>query len=281
MMKRRPILLYVLYAFTLVSVVGFATYGRHPEWLAGQSPMAIQFYAMSFRFFALGQVVLAGIVMIAFLIRHVRWKWITAFVAIYAISLGSELLGTTYGVPFGAYSYSAALNPMWLDRVPVGIPLSWFYMAVPSFALAMWLLPEKGALHRIAFGSFILLAWDLALDPAMSSATKYWQWGEEGPYYGMPLLNLFGWYLTGLLLMGALALLRAESWISKLPIPWLSGFYAANILLGLGISLAAGLWLTLVFTAIALIGTAAAAAALGGRDMFLEAPEPGRLIVDG
>ncbi|HZJ01077.1 MAG TPA: carotenoid biosynthesis protein [Gemmatimonadaceae bacterium] len=265
MTRPRSIALLLLYLFTAVSIAGYASFGRHPEWLASQGPAAITIYAVSFRFFAIGQVILAGVTMISFLIRHARWKWVTAFIALYSISLACELLGTTFGIPFGAYSYSAALNPMWLSRVPLGIPLSWFYMAVPSYAFALLLVPKAATLRRITLGSFILLAWDLALDPAMSSATKYWEWAEQGSYYGMPLLNLFGWYVTGVLLMGALALLRAESWISRLPVRWLAGFYGVNLLLALGISISAGLWLSLVLTVAAFSITIVVASIFSGR----------------
>lgn len=251
---RRPIGLWILYAFTAVSIVGFAVFGLHPERLASLSPTGIRFYSISFRFFALGQVFLAGAVMILFLTRRAQLKWVPAFLVLYAISLVSELVGTGYGIPFGAYSYSAVLKPMWLDRVPVGIPLSWFYMALPAYAIAMSLFSgRRKTLQRIALASFLLLAWDLALDPAMSSAIKYWEWGETGPYYGMPLLNLLGWYVTGVALMGALAFLKVDLWVAGLPLQWLAGFFGANVLLAIGISAAAGLWLAPVFSIGALI----------------------------
>lgn len=106
--------------------------------------------------------------------------------------------------------------------------------------------------RRILFGSLILLSWDLALDPAMSLVTKYWIWGTEGPYYGMPLLNLGGWYFTGLVLMAALAMLRADRWVVALPLGWLVAFYAANLVLPVGMSIAAGLWGAVAATGAAL-----------------------------
>lgn len=245
--------LWTLYAFTLISIAGFATFGLHPELLAQHSPSSLEFYAISFRFFAIGQVFLAGLVMFGFLFRYAGLKWVPAFILLYALSLGSELLGTSFGVPFGAYSYSDVLKPMWLDKVPVGIPLSWFYMAIPAYALALHALPAKArATSHIAFASLILLAWDLALDPAMSGATRYWEWDESGPYYGMPLLNLFGWYVTGIALMSALSLLRTERWLRPLSIRWLGWFYAANVLLPLGMTTAAGMWGAVVATLIVL-----------------------------
>jgi len=234
--------LWALYAFTALAVAGFASFGTHPGLLA-RHPGAAGFYGVAFLFFSRVQIVLAGAALAVFLTAHARGRWLAAFAVLYAVSLCSELAGTTAGVPFGPYAYTRALGPRWFGHVPLLIPLSWFFMAVPSYALARTLLPigHRGW-ARVLLASFILLSWDLSLDPAMSHATRYWEWGTDGPYYGMPLLNLFGWYATGVALMGALAALRADGWIARLPARWLAGFYAANLLLPLGMIVARGLW---------------------------------------
>jgi uncharacterized membrane protein len=103
----------------------------------------------------------------------------------------------------------------------------------------------------VFLGSLILLIWDLALDPAMSYATAYWVWEQPGAYYGMPWLNLFGWYVTGLALMGALAWQGADRWLPSVSVGWLGAYYGANLLLPLGMSVAAGLWGVVVVTLLA------------------------------
>jgi uncharacterized membrane protein len=251
--------LWILGAFTAASVLGFATFGLHPALLAEVPPRFAGFYGTAFRFFAVGQVWLAMGVVAVLLVRRTGARWLPAFAALYAISLGAELLGTTHGIPFGAYRYSALLDPMWGGHVPVVIPLSWFYMAVPSYALAMLALPgPRRTAARVGLASLVLLAWDLSLDPAMSYATRYWVWESTGPYYGMPWLNLFGWYVTGLALMGALAALRADGWIARLPAGWLVVFYLLNVALATGMNLAAGLHGAVAVTLLALAATAAA-----------------------
>ena len=254
---RRPdnIGLALLYVFTVVALLGFATFGLNPGLLA-QMPESAEFYAISFLFFAQTQIWLAFAVLALFLVMFARWKWLTAFVAVYLISLGSELAGTTVGLPFGEYAYTAALGAKWFGHVPYLIPLSWFFMALPSYALARAAFPNK-VVNRVLMGSLILLAWDLALDPAMSKATAYWVWAEPGTYYGMPWLNLFGWYVTGLALMGALTLLKADEWVARLPVGWLAAFYGANLLLPVGMSVAAGMWGAVAATVIVLAATTA------------------------
>jgi uncharacterized membrane protein len=253
--------LWVLCAFTVFTLAGYASFGLHPRLLV-RFPEAAGIYAVAFRFFAVGHVLIAGSVLILFLALRVGGRWLAAFAALYGISLGSELLGTSLGIPFGEYGYTQLLGAKWFGLVPLVIPLSWFFMALPSYALALRALPApEAAGRRVLLASLILASWDLALDPAMSHATQYWVWGEAGPYYGMPLLNLFGWYVTGLLLMGALAALRSEAWIRELSPKWLGGFYLANLALPLGMSAAAGLWGAVAAT-LAALGIAYGAARL-------------------
>lgn len=245
--------LVTFYVFTLLAVAGYATFGLHPELLA-RTPGAIEVYAVAFTFFPRAHVVLGFAVLALFLVRRTGARWVPAFLACYALSLGSELAGTTIGLPFGAYHYTPGLGPRWFGHVPVLIPLSWFFMALPSYLLARAALPADrrdgpGARAVVVIvGSLVLLAWDLALDPAMSWVTKYWVWGEEGPYYGMPLLNLFGWYVTGLVLMVALARFGADRWGDALPPRWLLAYYGANLLMPLGMMAAAQLWAGVAFS---------------------------------
>ena len=172
---------------------------------------------------------------------RVGGAWIRAAIALYVISLGSELLGTTLGIPFGPYRYTDGLGIKWFDHVPILIPASWFMMALPSYALASrWVTAHRVARLLVAAG--LLVSWDLALDPAMSSLMPYWVWGTPGPYYGMPLLNLGGWYVTGVVLMGALAWLRVDRWLVDVPTAPLLGIYGANLALPVVMAGAAGLW---------------------------------------
>ena len=238
--RAERIILALLAAFTVVALAGYAVFGRHPELLRG-SPTAVAVYGAAFPMFARGQVVLSAAALFVVLVGRAGVQWAVSFAAIYVASLSSELAGTTVGLPFGPYQYTDALGPKWFGHVPVLIPLSWFLMAVPSYAMARRLVDPAKTWRRIAFASFILLAWDLALDPAMSYATKYWVWGATGPYYGMPWLNLFGWYVTGVVLMVLLAITRADGWIARLPIGWLAAYYAINLAMSLGIDMAARL----------------------------------------
>jgi uncharacterized membrane protein len=237
------VLLVVLTVFTAAAIAGFAIFALHPERLAGV-PNAASTYGLAMALFPRGHIVLGFLAIAVVLVRYAGWRWLPALGALYATSLVSELLGTTVGLPFGPYRYTPGLGPQWFSHVPVLIPLSWFTMATASFALTRDWLGARRPGVTIAVASLVLAAWDLVLDPAMSKVTPYWIWGAGGPYYGMPLLNLFGWYLTGLALMGLLVALRADEWIDALPpsaLRSLGVIYAANLVLPMGLAIAGGM----------------------------------------
>lgn len=244
----------VLWLFTTVALGGYATVGLHPSLLAGV-PNAASAYAAAFTFFPRAHILLAFAVCVVVLGRRAGTRWLPALAAVYLLSLGAELVGTTVGAPFGPYRYTDGLGVKWLGHVPMLIPLSWFFMATPSFLLARRAIPATVGPRRrevlgALTGALVLLAWDLALDPAMSHVTKYWVWLGDGSYYGMPASNLLGWYVTGLALMAALRLTHAHSWGAELNTRWIAGFYFANLALPVGMVALSGLWGAVVVSAI-------------------------------
>jgi len=118
----------------------------------------------------------------------------------FVVSLIFESVGVATGWLFGKYAYTDKLGLKFLGLVPLLIPIAWFMMSYPSFIIANRLIPhEKNLLvWRVsvaALGAVIMTAWDLALDPVMV-AGEYWVWKEPGAYFGIPLLNYWGWWLT-------------------------------------------------------------------------------------
>jgi len=241
--RRTPTgLLAIFYAFSVVAVLGYGIFGLHPELLPTSSAFATWMYRGSFQWFAQIHIMLAGVALLATLALRVPVRrWAPALALIYAVSFLSEFLGTGYGIPFGDYGYSGLLGYKLGGRVPWLIPLSWFLMAVPSYVVACRRFPTASAWPgRMALATGLLVAWDLALDPAMSFLTPYWQWGETGRYYGMPAVNLVGWAGTGVLLMAILELLRARDWLPRLGVRY-----------SVGMIVAAGLWLGVAVTTVA------------------------------
>lgn len=238
--------LVALVAFTLMALLGYGLFALRPQNLVGV-PYAAEFFSISFRFFAQLHILLCFAALAIVLVSRTGLRWLPALAAVYALSFTSEHMGTGYGIPFGGYSYTTLLGIRVGPRVPALIPLSWFLMALPSWVIARAAFPGSRT-ARIALAAFGLVLWDLALDPAMSSLTTYWRWEETGPYYGMPWMNLVGWYVTGLALMGAIEFFARNGTLDGLPVKWMMTYWGVVLLMPIGMLSAAGSWLGVVTT---------------------------------
>lgn len=181
-----------------------------------------------------------------------KWHLLSFMIPAISLSLGSELLGTSTGFPFGHYRYLSGLGYKIAGLVPFTIPLSWFYVGFSAYIIARaglatieindW-LRQFGA---IAVGSLCLTSWDFVLDPAMSqTAIPFWVWEQPGAFFGMPYQNFAGWLGTGTLFMSVAAVLWKAKPITlpynhlKLPL----FIYLANFAFGAILSWAAGIYL--------------------------------------
>jgi putative membrane protein len=124
----------------------------------------------------------------------------TLLVLCFTISLLFESVGVATGLVYGPYHYSDSLGPKFLGLVPYLIPLAWFMMMYPSFLVARALV--SASMRRLsrsisiaALGGIIMTAWDMVMDPVMVSA-GHWVWDKPGAYFGVPLQNYWGWWLT-------------------------------------------------------------------------------------
>lgn len=239
--------LWALGGFTAMAVLGYWNFALHPERLAGND-VAIRFYTVSFTFFAQVHILLSALALGVVLVGRLGTRWIAALAAVYAASFLAEHLGTGYGIPFGGYGYTGLLGAKLGGRVPALIPLSWFLMALPSWVVARRAVPGRVA-GRVALGATFLVVWDLALDPAMSFLTPYWVWEDSGPYYGMPWVNLVGWFVTGSVIMSLLEVLTPRLGLDTLPTRWMAAYYLTVLLMPLGMLLAAGHLLSVGVTA--------------------------------
>jgi len=160
-------------------------------------------------------------------------------------AVGFEAVGLATGVPYGRYEYSAALGPTLLG-VPFLVPLAWLMMAWPSWILAERL--TRRPVGRVLVAAAVFAGWDVVLDPQLVQA-GYWTWSEPSPGLPgiptVPLTNLAGWLLAGVVLMTLLSLLVSRA---AVPTPPEIGDAAPLLTIGwmtLGGSLAQAGWLGL------------------------------------
>lgn len=138
----------------------------------------------------------------ALLHASLRWGWRAAlrlFAISFLVSLAFESLGVATGLIYGPYHYTDKLGPKFLGLVPYLIPAAWFMMMYPSLVIAERIVPIsegwKRGLSVAAIGGVIMTAWDVVMDPMMVRG-GHWVWETNGAYFGVPLQNYAGWWLT-------------------------------------------------------------------------------------
>lgn len=153
-----------------------------------------------------------------------RWRGILTFVAINLV-VGNifENLGVRTGFPYGHYYFTGLMGPK-LSVVPILLGLAYVGMAYLSWTLARLIvggvqIPLLG--QRVVtvplIAASIMVAWDLSQDPVWSTILHAWIWLQRGAYFGVPVTNFFGWYLTVYVMYQWFALyLRGRSINSKL-----------------------------------------------------------------
>jgi uncharacterized membrane protein len=132
-----------------------------------------------------------------------RTRGILTFFAI-CLMIGNifENVGVRTGFPFGHYYFTDLMGPK-LFVVPIQLGLAYLGMAYLSWTLARLILgnmrsPLVGS--RVAtlpvVAAFIMVAWDFSQDPVWSTILHLWIWRQGGVYFGVPVSNFLGWYLT-------------------------------------------------------------------------------------
>ena len=150
-------------------------------------------------------VVLSISVVFALIHGAVRYGWrgIATFVVICLVV--SNILENTSiltGFPFGHYHYTDVLGPK-LFLVPVLIGPAYFATGYLAWVVGNVLVGEirrgSGIFTTIAapvIAAFVMVMWDLTLDPRASTVQQQWIWEDGGGYFGVPFINFVGWFLT-------------------------------------------------------------------------------------
>ncbi len=128
------------------------------------------------------------------------------FLITWVVSNFLESLSIFTGFPFGNYHYDMP-GPR-LAEVPLIIMPSYFAMGYVSYMLAHVLTGQYSKkLQGIQtflvpfIGAFIMVMWDVVMDPPAATINKQWIWEEGGTYFNIPISNFIGWFFTVYLFM--------------------------------------------------------------------------------
>ncbi len=258
--KLAPVFLAGHVAVLLFGLAGLLIAIPNPE-LWADSEFGPKAYEFGMTYAGSLHIVFGAAAMLAYGIAAIGLRrTVTFFLCAVPISLGSELIGTSTGEPFGNYAYTAFLGYRILDHVPFSIPLSWFYVGFATYlighALAGMMQVRPLWPYAVLIRAWLLMVWDLVLDPAMaheSLEVKFWTWSETGPYFGMPLQNFFGWTLTAIAFMTVARLLwRGDPSTDrrKLRIWFPFTVFAFNIFFASALSASVHLWIPILLAVV-------------------------------
>lgn len=201
-----------LIAFATAAMVTILA-GEFPVWMQG--PYTAKVYQLGWKYS--GQVYILLGTAAALMHSAPRFGFgraITLFVVASGVALASELGGTNIGFPFGPYHYTEMLGYRIANDVPYPIPISWYYMLYCCLAFCGRILATDDSqktkwVWALVAGAF-LTAWDVPMEVQMTNVQPpHWVWDldkfapwvpgwlSEPIFYGMPLSNWIGWYITG------------------------------------------------------------------------------------
>jgi uncharacterized membrane protein len=135
--------------------------------------------------------------------RRYGYRGVLIFVVLFLV-IGNfiENVGVLTGFPFGEHYFTDRMGPK-LFAFPVLLGLAYLGMGYLSWTLAGVILgsnriPTAGArvVTLPVVASFIMVSWDLAMDPAWSTVVHCWIWPHGGGYFGVPVSNFFGWFFA-------------------------------------------------------------------------------------
>lgn len=131
----------------------------------------------------------------------------------YAIAWLSEISSITNGFPYGEYHYVYENMPgeLMILGVPFFDSLSYAFLTFAGFSTAVFMLGKKhikGSTAAIFLGALLTMLLDVMVDPPSTMGEKWFLgrihfYAHPGWYFGVPLSNFGGWFITALAIIAA------------------------------------------------------------------------------
>ncbi len=145
----------------------------------------------------------AGLVIVLFavpsyigLIRQKGFaKALMTLVVLSLLILAIEAAAIQFTYPFGDFSFGDALGYKILGIVPWAVAFAYVPLVLAVFWLASKL--SSGGL-RVLLSGLLLAVANVVVDPALAFMGLR-SWENGGPFFGVPILNFAGWFITGII----------------------------------------------------------------------------------
>jgi len=154
-----------------------------------------------------GEIVAAGGVGLSFILamHYCGWRGaLVLFCLCSAITFTIENISVATGFPFGQYHFEVGQQLPRIGAIPLIVGPLYFGVGFLAWIIASSILEDAdlGLDRRVnlvalpIIASFFMVQWDLVMDATASTIHRAWIWHEGGAYFGVPLSNFFGWFLT-------------------------------------------------------------------------------------
>lgn len=193
-------------------MIGGADMGRRTGWLI---TLAILAWAgnMIYAFGAPGGWIkhlspaIVAAALLAYVIRHGGLRYggpmmLRFVVTVFAVGWTFESLSVLTGFPFGRYHYTDVMAPF-IGHVPVFVLPAYLVMGYAAWSLATLMLDGRtvepapqSAWRTPLLAAFLMVLWDLSMDPLRATVEGRWVWIDGGAYFGVPVTNYVGWFLV-------------------------------------------------------------------------------------
>ncbi|MBX7118953.1 MAG: carotenoid biosynthesis protein [Gemmatimonadaceae bacterium] len=253
----------ILIAFATAAMVTILA-GEFPVWMQG--PYTQTVYRLGWKYSGQIYILLGALaVLLHSAPRFGTGRALAVFGVASCVALASELGGTNIGFPFGPYHYTEMLGYRILGDVPYPIPISWYYMLYGSLAICARLMASddsSASRWRWALvAGAVLTAWDVPMEVHMTNVNPpHWVWDlDKVPawvpawlvtpvFYGMPISNWIGWYVTGVVVSRLMLwLVPPSTWARTVaPVSFPFAIYAANGVMPIAVSARHGYWGALI-----------------------------------
>lgn len=178
----------------LISVVLMGVYTRLP----GLNSMD------SMVFNAVGSILVTLLMLLIVVLhgveRYGKKNMLIFFLITAGVAYLFENINVATGWPAGSYSYTSNLG---LLPVPFIIVFNYFTMGYLSWMTSQVLtanftekLQGKLIFLMPLIAAFIMVMWDLGMDPINSTILDLYVWDVPGPYFGVPIMNFVAWFVV-------------------------------------------------------------------------------------
>lgn len=134
--------------------------------------------------------------------RYGRNNMVIFFAITLAITWTAETLSIETGIPFGKFNYTDSLGEK-IGNVPILIIPAYYYNGYLAWIMANLFVGSREAgvnkqnvIRVPLISTIIMVIWNLTFDPIMSTIEGNWIWHDGGIYFGVPLSNFLGWFIT-------------------------------------------------------------------------------------